>query len=367
MCPTRPRSCAPVRHWSSPGGQVFFSTLNRNPKAFLFAIVGAEHVLKLLPKGTHEYAKFIRPSELAQWCRDAGLAARTHARHAVQPADRALLAVGRHQRELPLRAAAAAADECGDATGAVRPRRHPDRQRPRPGGCGQRHARGARPGAAAPRGAAPDGRRRCARDGRRRPWASNRATMASMHCGSEFLDRYQAALARVDNRLRRHGAGARPPGRRRAALGHRDQQGRALHAADRARACTWTRRAAVVISGDTTPHSKPHPEPLLEAARRVGVDTGECVYVGDDHARRAGRPRRRHDHAGRRLGLPRARASRSTPGAHTPCSPSRPRSCIGCNWPKLRCLRGRPGFDAGTDPTQGMPSTSSLVNPLETK
>ena len=57
-----------------PGGQLFFSTINRNPKSFLFAIVGAEHVLNLLPKGTHEYAKFIRPSELAQWCRDAGLA-----------------------------------------------------------------------------------------------------------------------------------------------------------------------------------------------------------------------------------------------------------------------------------------------------
>jgi 2-polyprenyl-6-hydroxyphenyl methylase/3-demethylubiquinone-9 3-methyltransferase len=57
----------------APGGWVFFSTINRNAKAFAFAIVGAEHLLKLLPKGTHEYAKFIRPSELAQWCRDAGL------------------------------------------------------------------------------------------------------------------------------------------------------------------------------------------------------------------------------------------------------------------------------------------------------
>ena len=56
-----------------PGGWVFFSTINRNAKSFLFAIVGAEHVLKMLPKGTHEYAKFIRPSELAHWCRDAGL------------------------------------------------------------------------------------------------------------------------------------------------------------------------------------------------------------------------------------------------------------------------------------------------------
>ena len=56
-----------------PGGWVFFSTLNRNPKSFLFAIVGAEYVLNLLPRGTHEYAKFIRPAELASDCRNAGL------------------------------------------------------------------------------------------------------------------------------------------------------------------------------------------------------------------------------------------------------------------------------------------------------
>jgi 2-polyprenyl-6-hydroxyphenyl methylase/3-demethylubiquinone-9 3-methyltransferase len=56
-----------------PGGSVIFSTINRNAKAFAFAIVGAEHILKLLPKGTHEYAKFLRPSELATWCRDASL------------------------------------------------------------------------------------------------------------------------------------------------------------------------------------------------------------------------------------------------------------------------------------------------------
>ena len=56
-----------------PGGHVFFSTINRNPKAFLFAIIGAEYILRLLPRGTHEYAKFIRPSELANWSREAGL------------------------------------------------------------------------------------------------------------------------------------------------------------------------------------------------------------------------------------------------------------------------------------------------------
>lgn len=56
-----------------PGGWVFFSTINRNPKSFLFAIVGAEYVLNMLPKGTHEYAKLIRPSELGSYCRAAGL------------------------------------------------------------------------------------------------------------------------------------------------------------------------------------------------------------------------------------------------------------------------------------------------------
>ena len=56
-----------------PGGQVFFSTLNRNPKSYLFAVVGAEYVLKMLPKGTHDYAKFIKPSELARWSKLAGL------------------------------------------------------------------------------------------------------------------------------------------------------------------------------------------------------------------------------------------------------------------------------------------------------
>jgi len=56
-----------------PGGQLFLSTINRNPKAWLFAIVGAEHILKMLPKGTHEYKKFIKPSELSRYVRQAGL------------------------------------------------------------------------------------------------------------------------------------------------------------------------------------------------------------------------------------------------------------------------------------------------------
>lgn len=56
-----------------PGGTVFFSTINRNPKSYLFAILGAEYLLKLLPRGTHDYARFIKPSELAAWCRGCEL------------------------------------------------------------------------------------------------------------------------------------------------------------------------------------------------------------------------------------------------------------------------------------------------------
>ncbi len=64
------KACAEL---CKPGGNLFFSTINRNPKAYLFAIVGAEYVLGLLPKGTHDYSKLIKPSELAGWIRDAGL------------------------------------------------------------------------------------------------------------------------------------------------------------------------------------------------------------------------------------------------------------------------------------------------------
>ena len=56
-----------------PGGHLFFSTINRNPKAYLFAVIGAEYVLNMLPRGTHDYAKFIKPSELASWMRSADL------------------------------------------------------------------------------------------------------------------------------------------------------------------------------------------------------------------------------------------------------------------------------------------------------
>ena len=63
-------SCAAL---AKPGGHVFFSTINRNPKAYVFAVLGAEYILQLLPKGTHEYAKFIKPSELSRWAKSVDL------------------------------------------------------------------------------------------------------------------------------------------------------------------------------------------------------------------------------------------------------------------------------------------------------
>jgi 2-polyprenyl-6-hydroxyphenyl methylase / 3-demethylubiquinone-9 3-methyltransferase len=68
--PSTVRACAAL---AKPGGWLFFSTLNRNPKSFLFAIIGAEYILNMLPRGTHEYRRFITPAELAAMARDAGL------------------------------------------------------------------------------------------------------------------------------------------------------------------------------------------------------------------------------------------------------------------------------------------------------
>jgi 2-polyprenyl-6-hydroxyphenyl methylase/3-demethylubiquinone-9 3-methyltransferase len=79
------RACAQL---VKPGGQVFFSTINRNPKAYALAVIGAEYVLGMVPKGTHDYERFIRPSELAGWCRQAGLEVREQSGLIYQPLTR---------------------------------------------------------------------------------------------------------------------------------------------------------------------------------------------------------------------------------------------------------------------------------------
>jgi 2-polyprenyl-6-hydroxyphenyl methylase/3-demethylubiquinone-9 3-methyltransferase len=84
-----------------PGGQVFFSTLNRNPKSYLFAVIGAEYLLQMLPKGTHDYAKFIKPSELARWAKMARTGTCRSHRHELQPTEQAVFTGQRYQRQLP--------------------------------------------------------------------------------------------------------------------------------------------------------------------------------------------------------------------------------------------------------------------------
>ena len=119
-CPIRPRSCAACAALVKPGGWVFFSTINRNPKAFLFAIVGAEYVLQAAAaRARTSTRKFIRPSELAALVpRRRPRAAATRG-HGLQPADAALLAVRRHQRQLPGRLPQAGMTRAERASGAV--------------------------------------------------------------------------------------------------------------------------------------------------------------------------------------------------------------------------------------------------------
>ncbi len=74
--PDYPRTVSACAALAAPGGQLFFSTINRNPKAYLLAVIGAEYVLGLLPRGTHDYEKFIKPHELADAVREAGLVVR---------------------------------------------------------------------------------------------------------------------------------------------------------------------------------------------------------------------------------------------------------------------------------------------------
>ena len=235
-----------------------------------------------------------------------GSSCRADPRHAIQPADAALLAVGRHQRELPLRLPRADAMSAGDATGAVRPGRHLDRQRARPGRRGQRDARCAWPAAAA-------AGERCARWSAparaawsARPSASARATTAFEALRDEFLDRYEARMLAQTTRLRRHGAGARPRWTPPALpWGIVTNKAARFTEPHRRMGWAWTARAAVVVSGDTTPHTKPHPA-AAAARRRAGwASTPAAASTSATTSRRAGRPRRRHDHAGCRLGLPR--------------------------------------------------------------
>ena len=323
-CPTRRRSCAPAPRWSSRAAGCSSPRINRNPKSFLFAIVGAEHVLQPAAQG-HARIRALHPAERAGALvprRRAGAA--RHARHGIQPAHAALLAVRRHQRQLPVRAAAGRHDALvrGASRRAVRPGRHPDRQRTRPG-----RRRATR--CALARGLPPlplDALRpmvgsRRARHGRPSRCRCRPGTTPFDALRDEFLDRYASSACRARRRVfDADAAGARTPSTRAGLpLGHRHQQGDALHDAAWSTALGLAARAAVVIAA--TPRRTPSRTPRRCSRRRAGWAwrAGALRLRRRRPARRAGRPCRRHAHAGRRLGLPRRRASRSRTGAPTPC------------------------------------------------
>ena len=318
------RACARLRQARRLGVLLDASTATPRPSCSRSSAPST--CCSLLPKGTHEYATFIRPSELARLVPRRRPELQRHARHGIQPADAALPAVGRHQRQLPVRlpqAGMTAAPGRG-RRGAVRPRRHADRQRARPRRRRQRHARS--------RAAW----RRCPTSALRPMVGSGARGMVGVGFGiapddagylelrDEFLRRYEARMPQRDARVRRHAAAARARSRARGiAWGIVTNKATRFAAPLVAGARASAEAAGALVCGDTTPHAKPHPAPLLEAARRLGrrrrrrastsaTTCATCRPAAPPACAPSSPP-----------GATSARASRSRPGAPTPSSRTR--------------------------------------------
>ncbi len=279
------RACATL---VKPGGRVFFSTINRNPKAYLFAVVGAEYLLRLLPPRTHDYDRFITPAELTRDARVAGLDVDRADRPALQPADAPLPARLERRRQLSVATTRDARDGDVDRAGVPTPWRAmlfdldgtladtaPDLAA---AANAMRVARGLEPVPLE----------------RLRPMASHGArglVGVAFECAPgdadyealrvEFLDRYEAALAvhstlfdgmpDVLDALEARGI----------AWGIVTNKAMRFTAPLAAKLGLAT-RAGAIVGGDTTAFAKPHPAPLLHAADLLDIPPSECIYVGDD-------------------------------------------------------------------------------------
>ena len=334
------RSCAPAPRWSSRAATCSSRRSTAIPKSYLFAVIGAEYVLRMLPKGTHDYAKFITPAELSQFVRDAGLDARRHQGHDLQPADQDLFAEPGHRASTtwsparrPLSMIHALANQ------ALLP--DPD-ARHRVPSCSTSTARWPTPRPTWPppsTGCAPSAAWSRRPTNMLRPTASAGArgmigAAFGLAPGDDGYEELRAALPRqLPAAMAVHSRAVRR--RRRTAGAVCDERGmhwgivtnKAARFTDPLVPQIGLEHAGCVVSGDTTPHPKPHPAPLLEAARRLGLAPEHCWYVGDDlrdiqAGRAAGMVDRR-----RRLGLLRRR--RSDRPVECGCTGRSPSNC--CN------------------------------------
>ena len=312
-----------ARGWLRPGGIVVCSTINRNPKSYLFAIIGAEYVLKLLPRGTHDYARFLKPAEIAAFARRAGLElvdltgmtynplARTYRlepdtvgqlhrrRSAAMPE-----AAG--ARTAPRRGAKASAAPAGGCR-AVRSRRNAGRYRRR----SRRALNRVRADRGLPRVAARDVLR---------PQASHgaRGLFGGGLRHRQGTRRFRAAARRLPRVLRRgvmrtHDAVSR---RRPACSAEIERRGLRWGIVTN-KAARFTlpvierlalaARAGAVICGDTTRETKPHPAPLLAGAAALAIAAGAMRLRRRRRARHHRRASRRHAYAVRRVRLRRRR------------------------------------------------------------
>ncbi len=295
---------------AKPGGTVIVSTINRNPKSYLFAIVGAEYVLKLLPRGTHDWARFVRPSELAGHARRAGLDLAASTGLVYNPLTKVFrLDPARHRRQLhrgvpqgslspgmralPVDAVlfdldGTLADTAGDLAGALNRLRRDRGLAPVPMQSLRPHASaGARGLIGAGLGVLPDAPEYPAlRDAFLAHYEACLAETTRLFAGvAELLDALDARGLRwgiVTNKAARFTVPVVA----------------ALQLAD---------RAATVVSGDTTPHPKPHPEPLFHAARELGIPAYPLRLRRRRPARHHRRERGRHADARGALGLSRHR------------------------------------------------------------
>ncbi len=279
--PDPARSVAACAALARPGGWVFFSTINRNPKAFLLAIVGAEYVLNLLPRGTHEFAKFIRPSELSGFARDAGLDLHEIVGMSYNPFTKSA-ALGRDTDVNYLMAFrkpaelidggvrlvlfdldGTLADTAPDLAGAVNRMLSTRGREPLP----------------------LDALRPLASHGARgligRAFGLTPADAGYEALRQEFFAEYESALCEASVLFPTMAETL-------AALEADDiRWGIVTNKIARfteplVRALGLAQRAACVVSGDTTAHAKPHPAPLLHALRQTRRTAPEALYVGDD-------------------------------------------------------------------------------------